>query len=291
MVRFNIVKSKKIVIGLVFSFFLFSSYVLFDSNIIVALQPNTNKVYTKDGKEFEFRYLQNDAFGYGEKLDYKVIFSFITAGEGYFHILPKKIYRGNNRECYDIRFQVNSLKSLEWIYKVTDNYRTVLDAGGIFPWEFEQKIREGNYKRDFRADFDHVNNKVYAKDTSYNIDRYTHDIVSAFFYVRTLNLSAMPKNHIFYLKNFFDDTTYNLGVKIHGKQNVTVEAGKFRCIVIEPLVVEGGLFKSEGQILIWVTDDDRKIPVKVATKILIGYVSAELISYRGLRGPLKSKLD
>ncbi|MFN3306874.1 MAG: DUF3108 domain-containing protein, partial [Candidatus Kapaibacteriota bacterium] len=55
--------------------------------------------------------------------------------------------------------------------------------------------------------------------------------------------------------------------------------------------VEGGLFKSEGSIYIWLTDDDRKMPVKVATKILIGYVTAELVSYRGLRGPLNSKLN
>ena len=101
----------------------------------------------------------------------------------------------------------------------------------------------------------------------------------------------MKKGHVFYLKNFFKDTTYSLGVKIHGRQTLEVEAGKFRCIVLEPMVVEGGLLKSEGRILIWVTDDERKIPVKVATKILIGYVGAELTKYRGLRGPLDARID
>jgi hypothetical protein len=67
-----------------------------------------------------------------------------------------------------------------------------------------------------------------------------------------------------------------------------VEAGTFRCIVIEPLVVEGGLFKADGKILIWVSDDERKIPVKVATKIPIGSIDTELTSYKGLRGPLQS---
>lgn len=237
-----------------------------------------------------FRYHPNEAYGYGERLDYKVRYGFIVAGEGYLHILPKPIFR-NGRECYDVRFQVNSLKSLEWIYKVRDWYSTVLDAGGIFPWEFEQHIREGSYKRDFKAIFDQIHHFAIVGEKRYKVPPYVHDIISAFYYVRTLPLGSMPKDTIFYLYNFFKDSTYKLGVKILGKQVVEVEAGKFRCVVVEPLVVEGGLFKSEGSIYVWLTDDERKIPVKVATKILIGYVSADLVSYRGLRGPLKAKLD
>lgn len=238
----------------------------------------------------QFRYHQNDAFGYGERLDYKVKYGFIVAGEGYLHIMPRPVFR-NGRECYDIRFQVNSLKSLEWIYRVRDWYSTILDVQGIFPWEFEQHIREGNYKRDFKAVFDQENNYAIAEGKKYRVPPYVHDIVSAFYYTRTLPINKMPKDTVFYLFNFFKDSTYKLGVKILGKQIVEVPSGKFRCVVVEPLVVEGGLFKSEGSIYVWLTDDDRKMPVKVATRILIGYVTAELVSYRGLRGTLNSKLN
>lgn len=235
------------------------------------------------------RYVKNDAFGYGEKLEYKVGYKFVTAGSGYFYIQPKPVMV-NGRESYDVRFQVRSLKSLEWIYKVVDDYRTVLDVAGIFPWEFNQRIREGNYKKDYTAKFDQNNNKAYVGKKSYNVPDYVHDIVSAFFYVRTMDLSSMKNGSTFYLKNFFDDETNDLGVKVLKREKVSVAAGTFNCIVIEPLVVKGGLFKNEGNIFIWLTDDDRKIPVKVATKILIGYVSAELTGYSGTRGPVTAKV-
>jgi hypothetical protein len=261
------------------------------SDVIGLNSENQSKETQKtNSQSTNFRTVKNDAFGYGERLDYKVGYSFITAGEGYFHIQPNPIYR-NGRECYDVRFQVNSLKSLEWIYKVKDRYRTALDVAGIFPWEFEQNIREGNYKRDEKAIFDQSKNLAIRNEKSFKVSPYIHDIVSAFFYVRTLDLGSMKKGYVFYLQNFYDDTTFTLGVKIHGKQTVEVPAGKFRCVVIEPLVVQGGLFKSEGNIFIWLTDDDRKIPVKVSTKILIGYVSSELVSYKGLRGPLNAKIN
>ncbi|MCS7177413.1 MAG: DUF3108 domain-containing protein [Candidatus Kapabacteria bacterium] len=235
------------------------------------------------------RSVPNEAFGFGERLEYDVKYRFITAGKAYFQIAPEPVYR-YNRPCYDIRFEVRSVPALDWLYRVRDFYRTVIDVAGIFPYEFEQRLREGGYRRDFTARLDHARCRAITSDGEFAIPRYVHDIVSAFYYVRTLKLSAMPKDTVLRLQNFYGTKTYDLGVRIHGKQVVSVSSGTFRCILIEPLVTEGGLFKSEGRILMWLTDDDRKIPVKVVTKVLIGTIEAELTGYSGLRGPLLAKL-
>jgi hypothetical protein len=235
------------------------------------------------------RYVPNEAFGYGEKLEYRVGYKFITAGTAYFYVRPQPVVR-NNHTCYDIRFEVRSLKSLDWLYKVQDGYQTLLDVDGIFPHEFEQHVREGGYTRDFKAQFDQANNIAHANDKEYQIPPFVHDIVSAFYYIRTQDLRSKRKGDIIQLQNFFDDKTNDLAVKILGRQEIEVGAGKFRCVVIEPMIVEGGLFKSDGRLLIWLSDDDRKIPVKVSTKIPIGTIDSELTGYSGLRGNLDSKL-
>ena len=54
-------------------------------------------------------------------------------------------------------------------------------------------------------------------------------------------------------------------------------------------MVEGGLFKNEGRIVVYMTDDERKIPVKVSTKVLIGSIDGELASYSGIKGPIAAK--
>ena len=69
----------------------------------------------------------------------------------------------------------------------------------------------------------------------------------------------------------------------------TRSAGEFRCIKLEPMVEEGGLFKSEGSILVWLTDDQIKMPVKVKSRVLIGSIDADLSKYSGLAGQLNSK--
>lgn len=233
------------------------------------------------------RYVTNEAFGYGERLEFRVGYKFITAGTAFFHVLPEPVER-NGQKCYDIRFQVRSLQSLEWLYRVKDDYRTVMDVDGVFPYEFEQHVREGGYKRDFKAIFDQANNIAKTTEGEFPVTPFIHDVVSAFYYIRTLDLKGKKKGDVIPLKNFFDRKTHDLGVKILGRQTIEVEAGTFQCIVVEPMVVEGGLFKADGKILIWLSDDERKIPVKVATKIPIGSIDTELTSYKGLRGSLTS---
>lgn len=240
-------------------------------------------------KNTEFRYVENNTYGYGEKFEYDVQYGFIKAGEGTIQIMPNPIFR-YNRECYDVRFEARSLKSLEFLYKVHDRYRTALDISGIFPWEFEQNIREGRYKNDTKATFDQINNIAYTRNKQYPIPLYVHDAISAFYYVRTLNIGGMKIGSVINFKNFWKDSTYSLGVKYHGKATVEVPAGKFRCTIVEPVDIQGGLFRNLGSILIYLTDDDRKMPVKVSTKILIGEVTAELVKYSGLRGPVNAKL-
>ncbi len=79
-------------------------------------------------------------------------------------------------------------------------------------------------------------------------------------------------------------------MRILGHQQVKTAVGTFECSVIEPMVVKGGLFKNEGSILIWLTDDNNHMPVKMASKILIGSIEARLVKYEGVRSPLTSRV-
>ncbi len=237
----------------------------------------------------KFRKLPNHAFTVGEKLTFAVKYGFVTAGIATMAIPRLKKISG--RDVYNITFDVNSVPSFDWIYKVRDHYETYLDVEGLFPWRFEQHIREGHYSRDFSAFFDQRNGKAKTTGGEYKIPEYVNDIVSAFYYARTLDYSKLKVNDYIHLQNFYKDSVYNLEVKYLGKERVTVTAGTFNCIVVEPIVQKGGLFKSEGSIYVWLSDDELKIPVKVKTKVLIGAIDADLTSYEGLAGPLKSKVN
>jgi hypothetical protein len=245
-------------------------------------------VASEDSTTLKIPVNANNAFDIGEKLVFDINYGFVTAGKAYMEIPGYEFY--NDRKCYRVECKVNSLPFFSTFYKVEDKYLSLIDIGGIFPWKFEQHIREGGYKRDFTADFDHLNGKVITTKGTYKIKPFVFDIISAFYYTRTLDFSGMKPGNKIYLENFYKDTTHSLEVKFKGRQTIEVDAGEFRCIIVEPIIKEGGLFKTEGTILIWLTDDEKKIPVMVKSKILIGSITAELAEYSGINGNISAKV-
>jgi hypothetical protein len=235
------------------------------------------------------RNLNQSAFSLGERLVFDVGYSFINAGEAVFSIPLIDTIHGS--PCYRVLFTVNSTPTFSFFYKVDDLYETMIDKKGIFPWRFMQRIREGKYKYDFSAEFDQLNNIAYANNNRYKIPEYVHDAVSALYYVRTMDFTGSRPGDRFDLQNFYKDTTYRLTVKFLGNQRVEVDAGTFDCIMVEPLMQEGGLFKNEGHIIIWMTNDERKIPIKVSTKVVVGSIDAELREYSGINGSINAKVE
>ena len=253
--------------------------------------------YGQDSTKKEFRKVSQNAFGLGERLEYEISYGFLTAGTVVFEVSPNFVQM-NGRNCYEINATLNSASSFEWVYKIQDRYLCYLDAEGLFPWKFEQHIKEGDYSKDFVAIFDNANNKVKTTtvvkgdkkpDGEYTITPYSLDIISAFFYARTMPVQNMNKGETITLTSFYDDKSYDLKVKILDKETVDVPAGDFRSVIVQPLAEEGALIKKAENIAVWISQDERKIPVQVKLDIIVGSVKAELTSYKNLAGPLDSK--
>ena len=77
---------------------------------------------------------------------------------------------------------------------------------------------------------------------------------------------------------FSGENTYPLRVVVHQKrEKIRVPAGKFECIKVEPFIIGDAIFKTKGgKMLIWMTNDERKMPVLVRSKVMIGSFDAEL---------------
>lgn len=241
-------------------------------------------------QQSDLRTQTNTAFTSGEKLTFDINYGFVTAGEAVMSIGGYKYLNG--RKTYEINTYASSTETFDKVFKVRDKYSTFLDVAGIFPHRFEQRVREGKYSKDYQAFFDHEEKKAEASDgKKYTIPPYVHDILSAFYYVRTIDLTKYKKGQKIQLQNFYNGKVHPLDVLVLGRQKIEVDAGKFDCIVLEPLVVEGGLFKNEGSIKVWLTNDENKMPVKMSTKVVVGNIDVVLTKYEGVKNPVKSKLD
>jgi len=65
-------------------------------------------------------------------------------------------------------------------------------------------------------------------------------------------------------------------IRVLHRERVKVPAGEFDTLVVEPMVAPEGVFEGKRGVRIWLTDDERRIPVKAQTKVRLGSVTAVL---------------
>lgn len=259
-------------------------------SVLSLLQAQPKKSVAPEAEQkIPYRKIDQTAFDVGEELVYDVNYGWVTAGEA--RMCIPRYTMMNGRKCYNVDFTVFSKPFFDALYKVRDHYESHIDVEGLYPWKFTQQIREGSFKRDFTATFDHARLKAVTSQGEYPLEPFTQDIVSAFYFMRTYNFDGFRPGQKVYMKNFYKDSSYVLTVKFLGRQTIKVEAGKFNCVLLEPIMKEGGLFKASGRIIVWLTDDEKKIPVQVEAEIPIGSITSELISYKGLKSPIRAKVN
>jgi hypothetical protein len=244
-----------------------------------------------ESSSFEYRTVPNNAYKVGERLKYSIKYGVVKAVNTEIAVVKDTVVRG--RECYKIEYKARTVPMFDNFYRVDDKYETFIDKQGQFPHIFKQQIREGKYERDEWMEFFHEQGmaKSLIHNQEFKMIPYAQDILSAYFYVRTLNLRAMKDGSVIELNNVSDKEVIPLKIKIRNRDLLETELGVFRTIVVEPIVQGVGLFKSDGQILIWMTDDENKIPIRIKIKVIVGSLSADIESMEGLRNPLKSKLQ
>ena len=103
------------------------------------------------------------------------------------------------------------------------------------------------------------------------------DALSTLYFVRTQPLEVGKS---FFLNNFIDGRKYRLEVKVLKRETLTVDAGSFECYVVEPITQSVGLFKHEGRLKVWLTDDRLRMPVLMKSKLIIGSIAVELTDYQ-----------
>ncbi len=242
-------------------------------------------------QEIKYRKIdkENVVFQPGEKLVYKVKYGWVTAGTATFEIAPE-MYKYKNRLCYKFHGEGRSAKSFDWFYKVRDLFDSYVDAEGIFPHYYVREVNEGDFHYYDRVEFDHVAGKIKGKQGIFKASPYTQDMLSSFYYARTINFDYLKPGDTYYIDVFLDDNVYKLGMYYLGKEEIETKFGKMRCLKVAPLLVAGRVFKGEKDMIIWITDDKNKIPVRIESPVIIGRITAELIKAKGLKFPMEAKV-
>jgi hypothetical protein len=226
------------------------------------------------------REIPNDAFGPGEYLKYNIGYGFVTAGTAFLAVEDTNTLNG--KLCYRIKSQTNSNSFFDSFYKVRDTVLCQIDVDGIFSRFFFKSLHEGSYNSTREITM-HIESKqaLTKKDSdapdTLTIHPFTQDELSIMYYIRTIPLEVDKSVMVPCVSG---DKSTIVEVKILKRETVEVPAGVFKCIVVEPLFTAAGVFRQEGEIKVWLTDDRLRMPVLMKSKVLVGSIYAELSEFK-----------
>jgi hypothetical protein len=182
---------------------------------------------------------------------------------------------------------VSTARSADWVsvfYKVDDRIQTILSRSkespvvGI-PVNYRVQLREGRHRRDKEVMFDLKGHKAVYIDhgtkekKEVSLKENVLDPLSSFFFVRTLPLEVGKS---VFVDMFDSKKVWNVEVQVLRKERIETTIGYRDTIVIKPLMRSEGIFNRKGEMYIWLTDDKKRIPVKMKTKVAVGSVTATL---------------
>jgi hypothetical protein len=217
------------------------------------------------------------AFTVPEKLVFDLTWTGLKAGTSTLETLNDK---GRTRI-------ISTARSADWVslfYTVDDRVESLLrneqTASSIcLPENYRIRVREGRHRRDKELIFDHANSQVTFIDhlgddrKTYKIDGKTFDPLTSFYFVRTLKLEVGKS---VYVDVFDSKKLWNVEVKVLRREKIKTKLGEFDTVVIKPLMKSEGIFNRKGDVYIWLTDDKKRLPVKLESKVAIGSITATL---------------
>ena len=212
-------------------------------------------------------------FGIGERLDYEVKLSGIRVGGGFMEVSKTDSIRG--REVWHTSF---GIKGGLAFYRVNDRYESWFDTRSLASLRYHQQIDEGNYER--QSTFEIYPDRRVFVDAKGNEQPTVEDPLddgSFLYFLRTIPLEV-GKEYAF--ERYFRLDRNPVRIKVLRRERVSVPAGTFDAIVVQPIIKTKGIFSENGRAEVWLSDDEHRIMLQMKSRFSRFSLNLFLKSFR-----------
>jgi len=206
----------------------------------------------------------------GERLTFNVSFSnFISAAHVELLVAAHGTFFG--REGIQLKGHVETTGIVNAaLFAINNDYITYVDPATGLPFHGQQIVRVASRASETSADFNQPAGAFPPKQTSEFPG--TYDFLSAVYRVRALPLSEGASYN---LSVRGESETYQIEVKVKGRQVIKTNVGSFDTIVTQ-LRIRNNSDANDYGIKVYFADDQRHVPVLITAKHSAGEIRAEL---------------
>jgi hypothetical protein len=212
-------------------------------------------------------------FGPGERMEYQVRLGRVSVGTGHMAVHGIETVRGFR--TYHVSMAVKG--GIRWVAEVDNLLQSWIDVSSLSSRRFIQDQDEVRTKRFRQFEFFPEERRWERADVEESGELPTSeplDDISFVYYVRTLPLKV---GETYTLDRYFQEDGNPVIVRVLRKDRVTVPAGTFNTIVVQPIIRTRGLFGEGGEAEIHFSDDDRRLMVQMRSRVpVVGSLNLHL---------------
>ena len=219
-------------------------------------------------------------FSQGERIEYTLSWLGMAGGEAVITVTP-----GEGR--FTIHTLARTLGAIGRLYPVRDEIETVVSSANFSTLRFEKRLNERGREKHVETIFDPKRKVATRKGEEIPYEPPILDPMSSIYFIRTLDLTPGKKHKMTIIA---DSEIYEIEAEVLSRQVIDVQGSRFRTVLVEPKMRKGGIFRDENnRLLIWYTDDARRVPVRIRSELAFGSITATIRSSRLLDSAVESK--
>lgn len=199
-----------------------------------------------------------------------------------------EVAQSENKKDYVVKFEGKSKGTLVKLFSFSffQKIETTIDGDKLRVLKTYKRDQQKERVRESEAVFDYSEKKVTYTETDPNdkmrpprkiasaIEEDTQDLISGIYAVSRQNLSV---GYSFTVNVSDSGLVYKVPVKVTARERVNTILGKVWCFKVEPEIFgDGKLIEKKGSMTIWVTDDEKRIPVRTLVTATLGKLDVKL---------------
>lgn len=222
-------------------------------------------------------------FAPGETLTYEVDWSIFDAGTITVTLGDSDGHKGVSSEIVTTA-RSQGFSSL--LYKVQDDYHSYFNPQTLCSESISKTINEGSRHKQIEIKFDGGRRMAFQDDRDLTrpnmplkhveneIPACVEDIVTAFYFLRHQSFQV---GHDIHLSINDGGPTREVVAQVQAREQIQTALGNRAAFRVEPKVF-GSLYKKKGRLLVWFSDDEQHLPLRIKTSISVGTLTGNLKS-------------
>ncbi len=218
----------------------------------------------------------------GEELIYRVFYVLVPAGVVTMNV--EASVGPDGRDVYKFAAEANSSFPFSYFYRVRNRMESYVDVETFLPVRFEKRRQEASFRKERHVSFDRQSGTAYVrggrKNTETAIPDDAQDYLSSLYHLRGMELEV---GRDVYFNATSGENNYRVEILVLRKEQVRKWGRELDTIVVQPVVsdfVPDGIMKDRPDMLIWLTDDDKRIPLRIEVDTNFGRLNVVLVNYR-----------